>query len=242
MSELRQIARWGGRQVVPQAARRLTQAITRSIARVIAPAMMLAANPVASCGVHAQLEPLQLPLVVHMAHVAGQPVAPAEFVRERIARANEIFAPHGVAFVATTERKLDERHARLETRADRDALGSEVRRGAIDCFVVESLRDVDEPERMRRGVHWHSHTQPGAHFVIVSVIAGLDVLAHELGHFLGNPEHSELPGNLMSYQRGDGLPFLDVLQVHKLERALRNYLRRGELRALPKPGVSVQPR
>jgi hypothetical protein len=181
---------------------------------------------------HAQAEPTWLPLVVHTAQVAGQPVAAPEFIAERIARANQIFAPYGVGFVADQRGALGEAHARLETRADRDALGGEVARGAIHCFVVESLRDVDEPERMRRGVHWRSHTHPGAHFVIVSVISGPDVLAHELGHFLGNPEHSATPGNLMSYQREEGLPFLDAAQIGKLQRALRGYLRRGELRAL----------
>jgi hypothetical protein len=183
----------------------------------------------------AQVDPTWLRVVVHTAQVAGQPVAPPEFIAERIARANQIFAPYGVGFVARESRALAEAHARLETRADRDALGAEVAevaRGAIHCFVVASLRDVDEPERMRRGVHWRSRTQKGAHFVIVSVISGLDVLAHELGHFLGNPEHSDTPGNLMSYQREEALPFLDAAQIGKLQRALRGYLRRGELHAL----------
>jgi len=90
---------------------------------------------------------------------------------------------------------------------------------------------------MRRGVHWHSRSHPGAHFVILSSIAGTDVLAHELGHFLGNPKHSDTPGNLMSYERGDAPPFLDPEQVARMQRALQGYLRRGELRP-----VRVTPR
>ena len=194
-----------------------------------------------SAAVHAQAAPTQLPLLVHTAQVAGRAVAPAEFIADRIARANQIYAPYGVAFVATGQRKLADEHARLVTREDRDALGGEVERGVIDCFVVESLGDVDEPGRVRRGVHWHSRTHPGAHFVIVSVIAGLDVLAHELGHFLGNPGHSETPGNLMSYQRGEEQPFLDAVQIGRLQRALRGYLRRGEVRAVGTPRVAAAP-
>jgi hypothetical protein len=83
---------------------------------------------------------------------------------------------------------------------------------------------------MRRGVHWHSRTHAGAHFVILSVLGGVDVMAHELGHFLGNPEHSETPGNLMSYEHTDVLPFLDAAQLANVRRALAGYLRRAELK------------
>ena len=65
--------------------------------------------------------------------------------------------------------------------------------------------------------------------MILSAIAGPDVLAHELGHFLGNPAHSDVPGNLMSYQHTEALPFLDALQSSRLRRTLRRYLRTREL-------------
>ncbi|HEX4354974.1 MAG TPA: hypothetical protein VHZ95_18715 [Polyangiales bacterium] len=171
-----------------------------------------------------------LPIVVHVAERAGKPVADAQFIADRIARTNEIYAPYQIRFEVLAERPLAETHARMETRADRDALGAEVSRGAIDCFIVESLRDVDEPDRVRRGVHWHSQTHPGAHFVILSIIGGLDVLAHELGHFLGNPKHSEVAGNLMSYEHTEVLPFLDEAQQLNVRRALAGYLKRGELK------------
>jgi hypothetical protein len=177
-------------------------------------------------------EPVVVPLAFHVVELNGHPVVEPQFLSERVARANQIFAPYGLAFAIASTRSLDAAHAALETRADRDALGAQVARGAIDCFVVRSLQDVDEPARVRRGVHWHSHTYTGAHFVILSSIAGPDVLAHELGHFFGNPEHSHTRGNLMSYERGDGQPFLEPAQVSRLTRALRTYLRRGELRAL----------
>jgi hypothetical protein len=181
-----------------------------------------------------------LPIVVHVAESAGRPVADAQFIAERIARANAIYAPYGVRFELTQQLPLAAKHARLESRADRDALGAEVGHGAIDCFVVESLRDVDDPEQMRRGVHWHSQTYRNAHFVILSVIGGPNVLAHELGHFLGNPEHSQTPGNLMSYQTAEVTPFLDDAQLAKLRRALKGYLRRGELKALPPSAAYVR--
>jgi hypothetical protein len=170
-----------------------------------------------------------LPVTLHVAQSGGAPVVDEAFVTERIARANEIFAVHGVRFEVVTRKPLPEGHAAMETRADRDALGAFFARGTIHVFCVASLRDVDEPERMRRGVHWRSTTHRGAHFVILSSIAGVDVLAHELGHYLGNPEHSDAPGNLMSYEHTDVLPFLDQAQSERLRRRLKAYLASKEL-------------
>ena len=82
---------------------------------------------------------------------------------------------------------------------------------------------------MRRGVHWHSRSHAGAHFVMLSSIAGPDVLAHELGHYLGNPEARRGAGNLMSYGRSEpSAP--DSWTARMNARASRAYLRRGELR------------
>jgi hypothetical protein len=175
-------------------------------------------------------DPIALTIDVQVVRADGKPVVPDQFVPERIASANRIYEPYGVRFVQGALLDLAAEHAALEDAADRDALGAEVRPHVINCFVVRSLRDVDEPERMRRGVHWHSHAYPGAHYVILSSIAGADVLAHELGHYLGNPKHSETAGNLMSYQRGDVPPFLDDAQIKRMERTIRGYLKSGELR------------
>jgi hypothetical protein len=190
-------------------------------------------------GVRARAEQV-LPIVVHVVESSGRPVADAQFIAERVARANQIYAPYAVRFEVVQQRPLAAKYARMESRADRDALGAEVGRGAIDCFVVESLRDVDDPEQLRRGVHWHSKTYPNAHFVILSVIGGPNVLAHELGHFLGNPQHSQTPGNLMSYRAAQVTPFLDDAQLAKLRRALSGYLRRGELKVLPPSAASAR--
>ena len=189
--------------------------------------------------------PVTLPLAIHVAELDGAPVVDARFVADRIERANVIYAPYGVAFRVQATSVLAAAHAVIDSRADRDALATELTRGTIDVFVVQSLRDVDEPARMRRGVHWHASTPAGtqaslgggAHYVILSAIAGLNVLAHELGHYLGNHEHSEVPGNLMSYLAGPALPVLDAAQQQKLARAVRGYLRRHELVPIAKDTV-----
>lgn len=176
-------------------------------------------------------ETVVLPLVVHVAADGGGEVVAEDFVAERIARANEIFSPYGVSFVVDRTVGLAAKHVALETRADRDALGAYAKRGAIDCFVVRSLRDVDDPRELRRGVHWRSQTHEGRHFVIISSSSSVNVLAHELGHYLGNHAHSDVAGNLMSYTPAEGLPFLDEKQQRRLGRYMRDYLKSGELRA-----------
>lgn len=168
-------------------------------------------------------------------------MAPPSFVTQQVERANAIFAPYDIAFEVAPGPERDFVYSgtasHMESRADRDALSVHVGRGAIHCFVVASLRDVDEPERMRRGVHWHASqvsARPGAHYIILSAISEPFVLAHELGHFLGNRTHSETRGNLMSYERSEVLPFLDAAQQRRLHRAVRAYLRSGELKQVPK--------
>ena len=66
--------------------------------------------------------------------------------------------------------------------------------------------------------------------MIVSAISGPYVLAHELGHFLGNPEHSEVAGNLMSYQLTDEVPVLDHAQIGRVRDTVEALFRSSELR------------
>jgi hypothetical protein len=146
------------------------------------------------------------------------------WLREQVTTANTLFAPHGVEFRIEERYRLPDRHAELETRTDRHALGALLDSARIDVFIVRSLRDVDEPSLMRRGVHWRPTGIAGAHFVVVSMIAGPTVLAHELGHYFGNP-HSPTPGNIMSYERGDGPPFFDAAQGHRIRRLARSFAR-----------------
>jgi hypothetical protein len=181
-------------------------------------------------------------LSLAVARQDGRPVVPPRWLRRQVELANAMFRPQGVDFVVDGRRALPERYARLESRGDRHDLGRFLRPEVINVFVVDSLRDVDEPERMRQGVHWRPRRalpegfvecgpatrERCAHLVIVSRIAGEYVLAHELGHFFGN-RHSPTPGNLMSYEDAPGPPFFDGDQRRRIRRSARRFLRTGEL-------------
>jgi hypothetical protein len=175
-------------------------------------------------------EPSRIPVVFHVAPLEGQGVTPIDsFILAQLAAANTIYRPLGIELVERERVPLAARHAELVTRAQRDALASYVRKGAIHCFVVTKLMDVDEPGRERRGVHWHPRQMPMLSFLIVSRISGPNVLAHELGHLFGNREHSDVPGNLMSYKRADRPPFLDDAQIRRVQRTFATMLKLGTL-------------
>jgi len=175
---------------------------------------------------------VRLGVAVHVAQEQGLPVADQAFIERQLKMANRVFAPYGVAFEQSERHQSEALLPHVRTRSERNALGAFVRPQRINLFVVASLHDVDEPPRIRRGVHWHSATHVPAHYLILSRISFDAVLAHELGHFLGNPRHSNTRGNLMSYQHTDELPFLDESQQRRLRESLAGYLRTGELQPL----------
>ena len=132
------------------------------------------------------------------------------WLNEQIANAERLFGPIGVHVRWTLVKPLAQPHARLETRKDRDVLADQLEPGAINVFVVAQLRDVDDPSLYRMGVCWRRGD--GKPYVIVAATARPTVLAHELGHFFGNP-HSTVPNNIMSYVRTDGDVFFDEAQM-----------------------------
>jgi hypothetical protein len=178
-------------------------------------------------------KPITLEVVFHVAEMDGRPVADEAYLDPRLERANEIFAPLGVVFARKELRPLGAEHATIDDASGRDVLGGQVTRGVVNCFVVRTFRDLGDPNVLRRGVHWHSRTHRGAHFVILSSRShDINVLAHELGHFMGNPQHSFTHGNLMSYDRGEELPVFDAKQIRNVQRALRRYVATREVRAM----------
>jgi hypothetical protein len=184
-------------------------------------------------GARATPEVRVVPLALWVATRDGAPVVDEAFVSAQLSWANRLFERFSIRFRPTARETTAEPSARLETRADRDALAEHRHPGAISVFFVERLRDVDEPERLRMGVHWRLRRDRSVHYVVVSSIAVKDVLAHELGHFFGNP-HSDVPNNIMSYRRdGETEPFFDDRQGRRIRRSLDRYLASGELRLLP---------
>lgn len=168
------------------------------------------------------------PLSVAIASAAGIPVVDQAWLDERVRHANEIFAPAGVAFEIAETRRLDERYFAMGSREDRHALAAVTHAGYINVFVVDSLADIDA-SGFRMGVHWRGRRPAGIHYTIVAKTAWPTTLAHELGHFFGNP-HSPTVNNIMSYSRnGIVPPFFDEGQLRRIRDHATRFRRTREI-------------
>ncbi len=99
----------------------------------------------------------------------------------------------------------------------------------INAFVVESLRDVDDPKIMRMGVRWRQRRNVSKDYVIVAASALPTTLCHELGHYLGNG-HSRVVNNVMSYRRDDPAAVrFDKRQGARMRAVSRQLLARRKL-------------
>jgi hypothetical protein len=158
------------------------------------------------------------------------------WIDAQITEADRLFGAHGVHFAKVEARRIPAAHAHLETRKDRDALAALLRPDVINVFVVAALRDVDERDRYRMGVCWSPRGEQASRFVVVSAIAKPSVLAHELGHYFGNP-HSRVVNNVMSYEREEGMDvFFDPSQARIIRASARSYLSAGLLKPrAPRP-------
>jgi hypothetical protein len=169
------------------------------------------------------------PIDVAVATDDGTPVQDERWIDDEIAHAEALYGSHGVHFRRVGLRRLDEDTAHMVTRADRDRLVGACHPGVINVIVVESLKDVDEADRYRMGVHWRYELDPRKRYIILSMEAPPTVLAHELGHYFGNP-HSTVANNIMSYVRTPGQAvFVDAAQVRILRAKAREALATHEI-------------
>ncbi len=157
-----------------------------------------------------------LPVRITTLELEGRPLVESAWLEAQWAEATRLFASAGVALELRPTRRLASANPEVATRADRDAFAAALEPRVINVFAVASLADVDEPGRMRKGVHWRPAARPGLHYVLVIAAAPFGVLAHELGHFFGLA-HASARDNLMSYARSEGgALFLDRGQRARL--------------------------
>jgi hypothetical protein len=180
-----------------------------------------ASSPIAPIAPIAPIPPL--PLSIAVVEEEGRPVQDAAWVDAQIAEAVRLFEPLGLPLSKASSRALPASFARMETRADRDALAAALEPKRINVMVVSSLRDVDDPQRYRMGVHWRHRGTPAKHYIIVSATARPTTLAHELGHYFGLG-HSDVTDNVMSYSRTGGPVFFDPKQAERMRSRARTYV------------------
>ncbi len=157
----------------------------------------------------------------------GRRVVDDAWVKPRIDEANRLWGAAGLHFRWTIEDDLPEAQREAHTREDRDALAPLVVVGHVRIAVVTELEDVDEPGRRRMGVCWTAR-RDGRRYILLASYSVPGVLAHELGHLLGNG-HSKVEDNLMSYERTGAEVFVDGLQTSRARATATTLLANGVL-------------
>jgi hypothetical protein len=174
-------------------------------------------------------------LSIAVASLDGAPVVSERWLGDQLHEVVHLMSPHEIFVRMADRRPLPEPHAKLETAEDRDALGALLVPHVINVFIVASLRDVDDPSRMRMGVRWRQRRDVSKDYVIVSSRAMRTTLTHELGHFFGNG-HSPVVNNIMSYKRDDPSEVaFDEHQGRKMRQVARQLLRSGKVAPFANP-------
>lgn len=191
----------------------------------------------------AEQEPvLTLNVVVRAVDVDGQRVVDDAWVDAQWAAVDRLYSGFGIRFERSFGDPVPATSARLETKEDRDQLGEYFTDGVVNVFFVKALMDIDEIGRIRMGVCWRTPSRK--RFVAVASNAKPTVLAHELGHFLGNG-HSKVVDNVMSYDRTGGPVFFDATQKKTMRATALQLLRDGvvkpSLTAASSAPAAVQP-
>lgn len=168
-------------------------------------------------------------LSIAVASLEDKPVRDDAWIDAQVAQAERLLGEAGVHVKKAKTRKLDVKLAKLETRKDRDALSALLEPHVVNVFLVDSLRDVDDPKLLRMGVHWHDTKDTKKRYVILAASAMPTTLAHEIGHFFGLP-HTKVTDNLMSYDRSaSGNVFLSDAQKKTVLDFARLAVRSKEL-------------
>ena len=173
----------------------------------------------------AEQEPvLTLSVAVSAVDIEGTRVVDDTWIDAQWAAVDRLYSGIGIRFERRWADPLPATSARLETKEDRDQLGEYFVDGVINVFFVKALLDIDEIGRIRMGVCWRTPSRK--RFVAVASNAKPTVLAHELGHFLGNG-HSKVVDNVMSYDRTGGPVFFDATQRKTIRATALQLLRDG---------------
>ena len=166
---------------------------------------------------------------IHTLELEGRPLGEGPWLDAQWAEVSRLFGEAGVALERLPVRTTAVGRPDVVSRADRDAFAAGLEPGVVNVFVIGSLADVDEPGRMRKGVHWRPSGRADLHYVLLIGSSPRGVLAHELGHFFGLA-HSGVRDNLMSYARSEGgTLFLDRGQRARVLASARASVASGEL-------------
>jgi hypothetical protein len=182
--------------------------------------------------------PAGLPVVFHVAQKRSRsgpiPVVDEQYLDGALERANAILIQAGLRFhrgaikPLPTGRLLDiwgayGRHALARAAGPPPP-------GAVEVFVVRTLRDLSRSAWKLPGVQWYTYNgkRIGRRYVIIAHDAGLETLAHELGHYFGLNHHPSRK-NLMRPGAARVDSRLNSNQTYYMRQRLRYFMQHGVL-------------
>ena len=175
---------------------------------------------------------VRMPLTVHVATEAGDPVSSQARVAAWVRRANEALSGAGIEVYVKAVRHLprgwqavtrSQQRRRLATYAPSD--------GTIHVFVTEEL---DKPRRRRsrrrvRGLHWRYRgvrsELRSREYVVVTDGAPNTTFAHELGHLFGLAHDRGTRNIMCSCRVGKNVSFSGQ-QLREIREGARGFLSR----------------
>lgn len=168
------------------------------------------------------------------------PVQTQRWIEAHVAAATRILGAHGIA-VSARYARFTPRRCTLLSRQDRHEQARFARMdGTVTVLVFARIRDVDDPAYELAGVHWRyvgrQRQLQRRRWVFLTSVADPPVLAHELGHFLGQ-QHDTRGGNIMTLHPSSPIwakrglkprprkPIFTTKQGRRMHASLRRYLR-----------------
>jgi hypothetical protein len=179
---------------------------------------------------------MRLPITLHMATDAGEPVTQRARVRRWIERANRDLAPFGIQVEVRAVRHLPSGWESVTRWGQRRQLAHYAPRdGTIHVFVIEELDRRRKPilGRKVRGLHWRyrgvNRKLSQREYIMVTSGAPTTTLAHEIGHLFGL-RHSTASDNIMCSCRSGSNVRFTYDQGQQMRDGVRAFMARQNVR------------
>jgi hypothetical protein len=178
---------------------------------------------------------VKVPVWVHLATAAGDPVVSRFRVRAWLRRANAALAPYGIELVAQRVTRLPAGAAHLDTWRSSQRLAAYAPvDGRVHLFVLGDVdgtplgRSILRAGKRVRGLHWRyrgvRRELRGRQYIVVTGHAPSTTLAHEVGHLFGL-RHSTAEDNIMCGCRDAPRMRFTANQGERLRAGARAFLR-----------------
>jgi hypothetical protein len=171
-------------------------------------------GPSESTAVAGELQPIQIPLTVHIATQDGTTVMPQRRVLASVIRANEALREYGIQLTVERVELLPEGFTEIKGGRSRIRLAKLAQHdGTVHVFFVShvALFSPRHGDRRVSGMHWRYHGVRKRirqrEYLVIARDAPSTTLVHEVGHAFGLNHHHAYDNLMCSCRRGNAPRF-----------------------------------